>query len=306
MDSVCIICGSKNFKIKSNRFCSQECIHQYGTQKMNEKIKCRICDKEISKANYNKHLKTHEIKKHHYFCENCGKEVYEKYGSGRFCSSKCARGFSTKNKREQINKKVSEKIKQKISNGEKIGFCTSGRLVKLENKVCPICGNNFKADEKFGKKTCSKECSHKATALNNKGKKHNIKDTSRMGGLRPGGGKAKQISYTNWLGYKMSLNKEEIEVAKVLDEKKLNWNRNRKGFPYLTRDGKQRKYYPDFVINDNEYIEYKGWVTSEMEWKMENAKANNNLNLIIIVGNDKRYKEFGISLHEYLDSKFFL
>ena len=127
-----------------------------------------------------------------------------------------------------------------------------------------------------------------------------------MGGLRPGGGKSKQISYTNWLGYKMSLNKEEIEVAKVLDEKKLNWNRNRKGFPYLTRDGKQRKYYPDFVINDNEYIEYKGWVTSEMEWKMENAKANNNLNLIIIVGNDKRYKEFGISLHEYLDSKFFL
>jgi len=29
-----------------------------------------------------------------YICEKCGKEVFEKYGSGRFCSQFCARGFS--------------------------------------------------------------------------------------------------------------------------------------------------------------------------------------------------------------------
>jgi hypothetical protein len=45
-----------------------------------------------------------------------------------------------------------------------------------------------------------------------------------MGGFRKGGGRAKQFPYINWLGFKMSLNVEEIEVAKVLDEKKLNWN----------------------------------------------------------------------------------
>ena len=43
-------------------------------------------------------------------CENCQTTITEKYGSGRFCSAKCARGFSTKSKRDEINKKVSEKL----------------------------------------------------------------------------------------------------------------------------------------------------------------------------------------------------
>ena len=42
-------------------------------------------------------------------CENCGSEHNGSYGSGRFCCEKCARGFSTKEKREEINEKVSKK-----------------------------------------------------------------------------------------------------------------------------------------------------------------------------------------------------
>lgn len=44
-------------------------------------------------------------------CENCNLIHDGKYASGRFCSSKCARGFSTKSKRSEINQKVSEKLK---------------------------------------------------------------------------------------------------------------------------------------------------------------------------------------------------
>ncbi len=55
-----------------------------------------------------------------------------------------------------------------------------------------------------------------------------------------------------------------------------------KGFSYLTKEGKQRKYYPDFVIDDIKYVEYKGWITEEMEWKMNNAVKTNSLNLTII------------------------
>jgi hypothetical protein len=40
-------------------------------------------------------------------CENCGNLHQGEYGSGRFCTSKCARGFSTKENRSEINKKVS-------------------------------------------------------------------------------------------------------------------------------------------------------------------------------------------------------
>lgn len=44
------------------------------------------------------------------FCENCSCELTIKYGSGRFCSQKCARGFSTKARRKEINAKVSKTL----------------------------------------------------------------------------------------------------------------------------------------------------------------------------------------------------
>ena len=43
-------------------------------------------------------------------CENCGTEHSGKYGSGRFCCQKCARGFSTKLKRKEISEKVSKAL----------------------------------------------------------------------------------------------------------------------------------------------------------------------------------------------------
>jgi len=43
-------------------------------------------------------------------CEKCGTLHDGTYGSGRFCSIKCARGFSTKAKRKQINEKVSRAL----------------------------------------------------------------------------------------------------------------------------------------------------------------------------------------------------
>jgi hypothetical protein len=44
-------------------------------------------------------------------CENCNCEHDGEYGSGRFCSNKCARGFSTKANRFDINKKISNSLK---------------------------------------------------------------------------------------------------------------------------------------------------------------------------------------------------
>lgn len=48
-------------------------------------------------------------------CENCNSEHLGEYGSGRFCSAKCARGFSTKSKRNEINLKVSQRMKGRPS-----------------------------------------------------------------------------------------------------------------------------------------------------------------------------------------------
>ena len=50
-------------------------------------------------------------------CENCKKKHSGEYGSGRFCSGKCARGFSTKEKRKEINNKVSMTLSNKLHDG---------------------------------------------------------------------------------------------------------------------------------------------------------------------------------------------
>lgn len=44
-------------------------------------------------------------------CENCNEKHSGEYGSGRFCSKECARGFSTKEKRSEINEKVSKALR---------------------------------------------------------------------------------------------------------------------------------------------------------------------------------------------------
>jgi hypothetical protein len=44
-------------------------------------------------------------------CEKCRAEHYGEYGAGRFCSSKCARSFSTRAKRADISQRVREKLK---------------------------------------------------------------------------------------------------------------------------------------------------------------------------------------------------
>ena len=56
------------------------------------------------------------------YCENCNNEHDGTYGSGRFCSVKCSRGFSTKSKRDEINKSVSKSLTGRGHN-ELTKFC---------------------------------------------------------------------------------------------------------------------------------------------------------------------------------------
>jgi hypothetical protein len=74
-------------------------------------------------------------------CENCGIEHNGSYGSGRFCSQKCARGFSTKFNRKETSKKVS----LKLSGG------------KQKNK-CLYCDTIVKKNRH---KFCGRECAFK-------------------------------------------------------------------------------------------------------------------------------------------------
>lgn len=46
-------------------------------------------------------------------CEFCQKEHDGKFASGRFCNRSCSNGFSTREKRKQINQKVSRKLRRR-------------------------------------------------------------------------------------------------------------------------------------------------------------------------------------------------
>lgn len=209
-------------------------------------------------------------------CENCQNEHEGTYGSGRFCSSKCARGFSTKEKRSLINEKVSLKLKK-----------------ELKSLICEYCKSEFMRDET--RKFCSRECSN--NMQKGKPKKGNY---SNNGGIREGGGRSKSLEYINHLGESMKLNKEEISVAIILDKFKLNWNRNWKSFIYEDIEtSKIKKFYPDFYIKDFDlYLEYKGWLTDSMRHKMKDAKLKNDFNLLIVVGEDKRFSSDGLIIND--------
>jgi hypothetical protein len=76
-------------------------------------------------------------------CERCQNNHDGNYGSGRFCSTKCARGFSTKEKRELVNQKVTDFYESK---NPKV------------NRECKCCKSNFITKEKFTKTFCSQSC----------------------------------------------------------------------------------------------------------------------------------------------------
>ena len=80
-------------------------------------------------------------------CENCSKEHDGTYGSGRFCSSKCRYGFSTKAKRIEINEKVKKTLTK-----EKILF----------SKICESCGKTFIKTNPHSR-FCNRKCSSKTS-----------------------------------------------------------------------------------------------------------------------------------------------
>jgi hypothetical protein len=93
-------------------------------------------------------------------CKNCEiKDAvkYSKYSSGQFCSKSCAASFSTKEKRDDINKRVSMKLLGKKRGHEPVDI------------NCHFCNKTLKVIWKKRKqKYCSISCS-KTDYMNQKG-----------------------------------------------------------------------------------------------------------------------------------------
>jgi hypothetical protein len=172
-------------------------------------------------------------------CENCGSDLLIKYGSGRFCSSFCARGFSTKSKRSEINEKL--KIPSKYK----------------KERECIICGKKYfrrksKKGFKLNPNYCSSDCSNKGARIkmsqSSKLRCSKIEERIRMREIGRIGGYGNKGYTKNGNYYQSNLEKKCFEYLESLD---INFEAHKE----LPDDSRKSDVY---LVNKNIWIELDG------------------------------------------------
>lgn len=218
-------------------------------------------------------------------CKNCELNEgvkYSKYASGDFCSVECTKSFSTKNKRKEINLKVSETLKGRV------------RTTPIK-KICPKCNKEFLVKmKKKNQICCSVDCSRNLEEykeLVSKIKKEiclNIEERIRLREIGRKGGFGKKGKTNKGIYYQSTFEKEVFE--------------------YL--DGKNVEYIPHklipnsskisdlFLTEKNLWIELDGidrekkkkWIGKDYDYWIEKLEIykKENLNFVVI----KSFKEF--------------
>lgn len=215
-------------------------------------------------------------------CESCLVEIDGSYGSGRFCGPKCARGFSTRDKRKEINEKVSKVLNGKIK--------VNGKLLPKHEEatiICEYCRKFVvKPYSRRDSKCCSLSCARKL-AWSQKDYRENIIDKVK-----------ERVSSGNHIGWtsRNVLSYPEQFFKKVLDENGYE-GRYRINFPVkksslgldcstnyfldfyfedlrldLEIDGKQHKY-PERVKSDHIrdiVLKENGYKVHRIEWRSIN------------------------------------
>ena len=252
-------------------------------------------------------------------CENCDIEHNGEYGSGRFCSKKCSKSFSTKNKRKEINEKVSIKLTKNILNKKNCIICNKEFLSNkkccsskcgsiyggLQNKKdtdiflnCIECDKSFKT--KFNKrfqKFCCNLCKNNNKEYKEKisniakikcstiEEKNRLREIGRKGGFGKKGYTDKNIYYQSTL---------EKNCFEYLDLLNIEYEPH-KNIP------KSSKISDIYLIKHNLWIELDGidrdkkakWIGKDYDYWLEKLKLYKTLNLnLVIIKKFKEFKEF--------------
>lgn len=230
--------------------------------------------------NANKIEKIEEYNKNPKLCLQCNKPLaYQQFKYGqKFCCGKCS-NLSRPSRSEESKKRTSESLKQYNKTVCRIKKAKDIKKIKTIKKVkekhphtniyfikCIVCGKLFVSKYKE-KKTCSKECHYKTTSLANKTRYHdtlNLKSWSKKGIY-------KNISCdSSW----------ELAFLIYCLDHNINIKRNKNKFKYQI-DNKSHFYYPDFIINNDTYIEIKGRKDKTVEYK-NNCMKDLNLKFQMI------------------------
>ena len=187
----------------------------------------------------------------------------------KFCSQPCSASYNNK------RRTISEKTKKKISEGVKSYINENGLYEILKNKngwykECPICLKRFYVTNSIKNKIyCSRDCYHN--------------DVESEFCDRSGGGYRKNSTRKNrskYKGYWMDSGSER-EFAVLMEEHNIKWIKNSvKFFEYKDKNGKLRKYYPDFYFPEYDFwVEIKGRYY-ETEFLKDKLRSVGNIELI--------------------------
>lgn len=202
-------------------------------------------------------------------CEQCKNEHDGKYGSGRFCCIKCARQFSSNSKREEKNEKLRELYKGR---GFGAAITNKGKPLSQEKKdaISKKAKQNHIDNPEIainrGKKRIGREVSKETR------QKISDKCKGKTGGYREGSSRAKGGWYK---GIRCDSSWELAWILYNLDHN-ITFYRNKKSYEYIW-EGKVRRYYPDFILEDGTVIEIKNFITEQVI-----AKASAVANIKII------------------------
>jgi hypothetical protein len=213
-------------------------------------------------------------------CKNCNEKdavKYSKYSNGEFCSRKCARGFSTKAKRKEINEKVSKTL-------------TKEKIIK----ICPVCGDGF---QNSNKKFCSFLCY-------SRGEKPKVTEITRnklslIAKKRNFGGHTSKnaVYYKMKNGSVVYLHSSyEEKLAISLDKNNVKWIRP-EPLRYVGNDDKEHRYYADFYLKDYDiYLDTKNdYLIQKDKDKIRRVQEQNKKTIMVLDRNHLEWSSVLVS-----------
>ncbi len=211
-------------------------------------------------------------------CSFCSSpfEVRPLAKASHFCSKSCQTKLARANlksdplKFSAFQKKASEQSKKAWKEGRL--FPKNGsrgqRFPVIETRKCCVCNNEFLHTKSKKRKTCSKKCEHEhAVSI--------ARSNPNCGG---------ETNYKRFYYKEIMFDSSwEVEIAKWMDENKIEWRRSRKlMFWWTDDDGKKRRYYPDFYLPAlNIYLDPKNkYLIEKDRKKIERVQSENNIKIV--------------------------
>lgn len=270
----CKYCG-KLFNAKNGLTLHIRCIHLRNLKSVIHYKQCPYCNESIRTSGFQKHINICKNFYESYVCKKCGKLVTKRFGSGVFCSRKCAN-----------SRHCSEVVKQKISDGvkkaDKTKYYNSIENHKQFRKIlyyndppkCIICGAILSYNKRYNS-TCSELCRRELIRRNALKQRFH------------GNGKSGKYKHF-WCDSTYEL----VFIIYCL-EHNIDIKRNKKAYKYIYNN-EIHKYIPDFIVDD-ELVEIKGYYTDLVDIKLRSV---NDRFIKVLYKKDIQY------CFDYVDEKY--